>query len=677
MSWLTDDILSMIMDGITSWIFNQVAEFADTLTVDFLENFKPSIRFFLETFPSAASYYEAFVTIGVILVISIFSLSMLFTLFGLITGFEENPIKMMGRVIIAFIMTYYSGNIMNEIYDIGNSISEILFLAERDENWLQGSSLLNFLRLDVASMVLKIVIGIIIVWNLVKLFLEIMERYIVMCLFYFLSPIANSTFTSKATSKIFTQFYNSVIVQVLVCSLNLWFLRLTTDICIASIASDASSAQVLMHGLLIIAWLIVAQNIDEYLKSMGFGAVQTGSDLGHAVLGTVMTLKGITGMAVNGKKSLDALSGSGGQAGFRDSMGKMYSHEGNRDVSNAANMSQGVMNNKEQVIPGQDAYMSTDNKGNSSATIIGDAAKEVVKNSNIPGMQSNGVMQDTLSAGAVQGEPFRFNYQTTDGSSVSGHISRLEEENGVKGIPSIGTTGQMQYTYFDKGSGLATGTGLEQGQTTTVYDANMITASKDADGNLDINTGAWNQTTMEAVGFEKSEMDSHLTLEEKGKVRVDDAQGNKLGTVLTSDNKNFDAARSLGSYYMNPENGNQMVGFPETKLEGLSLDPESVASYPEVQKIMGNDMFTGNDIVAKGNRTLETDGIQSFVAMTQDGKAIKHDFVTSDNLDFNNLHTYQKVKLPNGGTIYHRSRYTMQENQSSNTKNKGKKNGRK
>lgn len=678
MGWWTDDIGSSIMDSLSSWIFNQVAEVTDVLTIEFLNDFQPDITFFKKTFPSAASYYEAFVAIGVLLIIGIFFFSMLFMLLGIITGYEENPIKMIGRVIIALLMTYYSASIMDEIYKIGDSIFEILSAVQREENWLEGSSLLNFLRFDIVAMALKVIIGIIILWNLIKLFLEIMERYIVMCLFYYLSPIANASFTSKATSRIFSTFYGSVMVQVLVCSLNIWFLKLTTDICIAEIASNASATQILMHGLLTIAWLLVAQNIDEYLKSMGFGAVQTGSDLGHAVLGTVMTLKGVAGMAMNGKNAIDKVSGHvSGQNGFKDAMGKMHTSEGNRNVSNAANMTQGVMNSKKQVIPGQDAYMSTDNKGNASATIIGDAAKEVVNNSNVPGMQSNSVIQETLNAGAVQGSPFKFNYQTSDGSKVSGHISRLEEENGVKGIPSVGATGQLQYTYFDKGSGLSTGTGLEQGQTSTVFDANMATSSKDSEGNLDINTGAWNQTTMEAIGFEKSEMDSHLTLEEQGKVRVDDAQGNKMGTVLTSDNKNFEASKGLGSYYVNPTNGNQMVGFPESKLDGLSLDPDSVAKYPEIQKIMGNDVFAGNDVVAKGNQTLETDGIQSYVAMTHDGNSIRHDFVTTENLDFNNLHTYQKVKLPNGGIIYHRSKYATQENQSGNTKNKGKKHGRK
>ena len=662
MDWLFDSIINFftggdygksIMESITQWIIDQVAEVADSIVFDFAGNFKPSITYFNQLFPNAKTYYSTFIAIGIILVVALFSFVMLFNLLGIITGNEEKPLMVVGRTFVSILLVIYSGEIMNYFFKLGMDITNLISGISREEDWASG--IFSFSSGRDINLLVNLILMLIILWKVFKLILEVIERYLVMCLYWYLSQLANATFATKATSKIFSSFYQGVFVQILVCSLNIWFLRMTADLAILKMASFGSGTtwEVIVSGLILVGWLEVATRIDQYIKSLGLGIAQTGGNLGRAIGGTFMTAMYMGRMFGKGIGS----SVSHRETPIKDIFGKTHTSAGNRDVSNAAGLSGGVMSGAGHVIPNQDGFMSTDHRGKAAATIVGDAAKQVVLNSNIAGMKSGSVDLSTLSAGATQGDPFKFSVNSTDGDVISGHVSRLAEENGVKGIESVGATGEKQYTYFDKGSGLPTGTGLEKGQTSTLYDANKATATQTANGEIDVNTGAWNRTTMEAIGFQQTNDDSKITLMEKGHLSISDATGEKMGTVITSSHEGFESAKSLGSYYQDPLTGNQMVGIPESKLDGISLDADSFSRYQNVRDIIGDNAMP------KGTETLETHGRQSYISDMGNGKMMHHEIVTADNLDYSKLNTYRKMSLPNGGDVYCRSRIVTPDNQ--------------
>lgn len=667
MSWWTDDIGSKIMNSAANWLGDQMSDIADNLTTSFARNFKPDMSYFNSVFPSAGEYSSVFIVIGIVLIVAIFSFSLLFMLLGGITGNEEDPFKVIGRVALAFFLTYNAHSIMDVIYGIGVDITELFDIVNPDVEWSTASSIFDFLIVDGISILLKLILGSIILWNILKLFLEIMERYLVMCLYWFFSPIANATFASKGTAKIFSSFYSAVITQVFICSLNTWFLRMTADVCIRMAVDVSTPGQVLMQSILIIAWLTVAQRIDQYLKSMGLSVAQTGGNIVRSIMSTVFTFSQMGNMVSKGVAASKKMN-AGDVVGYKDATGKSHTTLGNRQVADAANMNGGVMNEKNHVVPNQDAYMSTDNKGNATATIVGEAASKVVENSNMPGYGSNSINKESLKAGAKQGESFRVSYNTTDGGKVSGHISRLPEENGMKGFATRGASGEIQYTYYDKGSAMATGTGLERGQTSTLRDANMATASLDESGNINMDTGAWNMQAMEAVGLGEANMDSQIVFNDEGRVEIFSEDGDRFGTVVLPDNEQFEAAKSLGNYYEDYSNGNRMVGIPESKLDNLGLEPEEVSSYANVRKIIGDNA------IVKGEQTLATDGIQSYVSMQPDGGSKLHQFVTAENLDYSKLNTYSKVELQDGAVLYHRSHYVNQNTKGKDTKKQKKTN---
>lgn len=640
-----------IMDSITQWLSDKLAEVADSLTFEFVSQFEPSIDYFNELFPNAPSYYGTLISIGIILIVALFSFTMLFNLLGIVTGMEEKPLTVVGRTAIAIFMVIYSGEIMNYIFQMGMKIMDLINSVEREEGWATNVfQEFATAESEAVNSVVKLILFLIIIWKVLTLFLEIIERYLVMCLFWYLSPIANATFVTKATAKIFSTFYSGVFVQVLICSLNIWFLRMATDIITLQMVKLLSGEliDVLISGLIIIGWLDVAKKIDQYLKSLGFGVVQTGGNLGRSVTGAMFTIASMGRMASH--SGLGKVSH--GNTVMKDVFGRTHSTVGNKMVSNTSGLAEGVMRNSAQTVPNQDAFMSTDHRGKAAATIVGDAGRKVIANSNIAGFNSPSVQMGTLTAGAMQGEQFKFGVYTTDGDKVSGHISRLPEENGVQGIESVGESGEKQYTYFDKGSGLPTGTGLEQGQTSTIYDANKATATQSVNGEIDINSGAWSNNTMESIGFMDIREDSQITLMEQGHLEISDSSGEGLGTVLTSSHEGFDVAKGLGNYYQDPLTGNQVVGFPASRLDGLNLDADAFAKYQGVQDVIGSGA------IPRGVETLETHGRQTYIRDTGSGRAMQYEIVTSNNLDLSKLNTYKKISLPNGGDVYCRSKMT-------------------
>ena len=151
-------------------------------------------------------------------------------------------------------------------------------------------------------------------WNYFKLLLECVERYIVVGVLCYTSPLAFAMGGSKATNQVFKSWCRMVGSQLLLLVLNVWFLR----------AFDSSVGQFIGNGgalasgggsvflwlFCALAFLKTAQKFDSYLAAMGLNVAQTGSSMAMEMVMAARVLSGLGG----GAKSAGSVFRSGGSA---------------------------------------------------------------------------------------------------------------------------------------------------------------------------------------------------------------------------------------------------------------------------------------------------------------------------------------------------------------------------
>ncbi len=134
-----------------------------------------------------------------------------------------------------------------------------------------------------ASWLLVIIVGIVIMWQVVKLFFEIAERYVVTALLVILSPLAFAMGGSKNTADIFKGLCRMFGSMCAMMVLNVIFLKLL----ISAMGYMPSGVAVLPWMLLIVGIARTARKADGIIARMGLNPAITGDGLGRGLPGMV------------------------------------------------------------------------------------------------------------------------------------------------------------------------------------------------------------------------------------------------------------------------------------------------------------------------------------------------------------------------------------------------------
>ena len=171
-------------------------------------------------------------------------------------------------------------------------------------------------NMSVVGAILQIILIIALGWNYFKLLLEVVERYIVVGILCYTSPLAYSMGGSKATGQVFKSWCRMVGSQLLLLVMNVWFLRaFNTSVAQYVVNGGALSngkGNVFLWLFCAIAFLKTAQRFDAYLASIGLNVAQTGSGMGMELL---MAARVVTGMGSGFRSAAGAFRGGSGGAG--------------------------------------------------------------------------------------------------------------------------------------------------------------------------------------------------------------------------------------------------------------------------------------------------------------------------------------------------------------------------
>lgn len=315
-------MLDWIFEGIVTWVSSIASQLMDAVSRVFLDALGTDMDAMEGYFPFVTKAFEVmqYMAWAVLFLITVWQL---FRVFGGPITEAENPWQLLLRSALFALLVGAARPIFTMALDIARApytaLMEVSMEAEDFtfagiEEALKNGVTTIVSTVSIVGPILILILLIALGWNYFKLLLECVERYIVVGVLCYTSPLAFAMGGSKATNQVFKSWCRMVGSQLLLLVLNVWFLR----------AFDSSVGQFIGNGgalasgggsvflwlFCALAFLKTAQKFDSYLAAMGLNVAQTGSSMAMEMVMAARVLSGLGG----GAKSAGSVFRSGGSA---------------------------------------------------------------------------------------------------------------------------------------------------------------------------------------------------------------------------------------------------------------------------------------------------------------------------------------------------------------------------
>ena len=300
-------MLDWIFEGIVTWVSSIASELMDAVSRVFLDALGTDMDAMEGYFPFVTKAFEVmqYMAWAVLFLITVWQL---FRVFGGPITEAENPWQLLLRSALFALLVGAARPIFTMALDITRApytaLMEVSMEAEDFtfagiEEALKNGLTTIVSTVTVVGPILILILLIALGWNYFKLLLECVERYIVVGVLCYTSPLAFAMGGSKATNQVFKSWCRMVGSQLLLLVLNVWFLR----------AFDSSVGQFIGNGgalasgggsvflwlFCALAFLKTAQKFDSYLAAMGLNVAQTGSSMAMEMVMAARVLSGLGG----------------------------------------------------------------------------------------------------------------------------------------------------------------------------------------------------------------------------------------------------------------------------------------------------------------------------------------------------------------------------------------------
>jgi hypothetical protein len=245
----------------------------------------------------------------------------LFKTFGGPITEAENPLHLIVRSALFAFLIGYAKPIFMITLDIARAPYTALMNASMDPGEFTFAGIENVLvsglitTLAIASVVGQLLIAILLLilgWNYFKTLLLVVERYIIVGVLCYTSPLAFARGGSKATEKVFQSWCRMVGAQLLLLVMNVWFLRAFNSSVGHFIANGGAltsgQGNIFLWIFCALAFLKIAQKFDSILSSLGLNLAQT---CGHMGMEMLMASRVLTGFGGKASRTEGSMFGAG------------------------------------------------------------------------------------------------------------------------------------------------------------------------------------------------------------------------------------------------------------------------------------------------------------------------------------------------------------------------------
>lgn len=298
-------MLDWIFEGIITWISSTVTSLMDAVSGLFLNALGTDMVVMEEYFPFVGKAFDVmqYTAWALLFLITVWQL---FRVYGGPITEAENPWTLIARSALFALLVGYAKPIFLLALDIARApytaLMDITMPAEEFTFAGIEAALTNGLVTIISvisgvGLLLLIILEIALGWNYFKLLLETVERYIVVGVLCYTSPLAFSMGGSKATNQVFKSWCRMVGSQLLLLVMNVWFLRGFNSSVGQYIGTGGTlstgQGSVFLWLFCALAFLKTAQKFDSYLAAMGLNVAQTGSSMGMELLMAARVISGI------------------------------------------------------------------------------------------------------------------------------------------------------------------------------------------------------------------------------------------------------------------------------------------------------------------------------------------------------------------------------------------------
>lgn len=317
-------MVDLLMSGIAQIISVAFNAFIEAI----VSIFSFDMEYFNKTFPFAANAYPIIQTISLGIALLIAAVHIIPFFMG--GKQQSSPIRIGLHTIFAVGFIYYGNYILTAIMEIaqypysalagtatgsgfggeaiGDAIGSVVELGTILEDTFATQSILLYL-----------IVFLLIAFAFLKMIIEIVERYVILFVLIYLSPLAASTIASETTFGIYKRYLSMFISQCILMVLSVWSLKMVASLFNNFYASE-NDLLVLLMGY---AFIRISNKIDSYLGQLGLSAATTGAGLGSELMAAGM---GIAAMFSGGKKlpgkgAMGDMAGAAGAGGVGNILG--------------------------------------------------------------------------------------------------------------------------------------------------------------------------------------------------------------------------------------------------------------------------------------------------------------------------------------------------------------------
>ena len=312
-------MLDWIFEGVINWVSSIMSQLMDAVSGLFLQALGTDMTAMEEYFPFLTKAFTIlqYMAWAILFLITVWQL---FRVFGGPITEAENPWILLARSALFAFLIGYAEPIFSVVLDIARApytaLMEVSMTAEDFtfagvEQALTTGLTTIIATVSIVGLLLLVILEIALGWNYFKLLLETVERYIVVGVLCYTSPLAYSMGASKATSPVFKSWCRMVGSQLLLLVMNVWFLRAFNSSMGQFIGNGGSlttgQGSVFLWLFCALAFLKTAQRFDSYLAAMGLNVAQTGSSMGMELM---MAARVISGVGSSAKSAGSVFHGS-------------------------------------------------------------------------------------------------------------------------------------------------------------------------------------------------------------------------------------------------------------------------------------------------------------------------------------------------------------------------------
>ena len=311
-----------MLASIFNWLIDYISNALDAFISLFLSALDMSMESFAEAFPLFGTVYTTLqsIAIGLTVVVALVGLyTFFFTNSADTHSFQENPFSVLVKAFIAGGMIYFGGYLLAAVTDVAKlSFDTFKSIDAADVQLTESFFSSTFSTAVLVSIcspgtqlsvggasILALILMLTIAWEIVKLVIEVAERYLIVAVLMYTSPLIYPTLATKRTDSIFRKWVNMYTSACILMSMSVIFLKVIVNgLCQVSSATESSS-QYLLRLILILAMCKVAQRVDTYMQQLGLSAATTGGSL----LDDVMAVT--KGLQAAGNITRNVLAGKG------------------------------------------------------------------------------------------------------------------------------------------------------------------------------------------------------------------------------------------------------------------------------------------------------------------------------------------------------------------------------